>query len=132
MLNAVRQSDLTKLKQLYAQGLSMSACNQFSESIVHLACRRSNLEVVEFLLTHGADLKLIDDYGRNPLHDACWRSEPHFEIVTMILDKDPSLLYMQDVRGCTPLQYVRREHWLLWCAYLYSKRNLYWCNSSTL
>lgn len=123
---AVRNSDLDKIIILHEQGKSLSACNKYSESIVHMACRRADKEVVSFLIKNGADLCIVDDYGRTPLHDACWRAEPSFDIVTMILDHHISLLRYCDVRGSMPLNYVREEHWLEWCAYLFNQINKYW------
>jgi hypothetical protein len=65
---AIRNSDLQSIKTLHQAGRSMSACNRFSESIVHMACRRAELDVVQFILTHGGDVNIVDDYGRTPLH----------------------------------------------------------------
>ena len=104
----------------------MSACNKFSESVIHMACRRADLDVVEFILTHGGNIGIIDDYGRTPLHDACWRIEPRFDIVTMILDINIDLVRFADKRGSIPLHYVRPEHWMQWCAYFYHQREKYW------
>lgn len=104
----------------------MSACNQYSESIVHMACRRAELDVVEFVLQNGGDITIVDDFGRTPLHDAFWRIEPRFDIVTMILDKNLDLLRYADKRGCIPIKYVREEHWIHWCAYFYYQREKYW------
>jgi hypothetical protein len=104
----------------------MSACNRFSESIVHMACRRSNFEVAEYILANGGDCDIVDDFGRTPLHDACWRIEPRFDIVTLLLDRNVDLLRTVDVRGATPLKYIRSEHWLQWCAYLFHQKDKYW------
>lgn len=105
---------------------SMTACNRFSESIVHMACRRASAEIVQFLITHDAEIDIVDDYGRTPLHDACWRPEPRFDIVTLLLDANLDLLRYQDARGFIPLQYVREDHWLHWCAYLFNQIEKYW------
>ena len=104
----------------------MSACNRFSESIVHMACRRSDFEVAEYIIRNGGDCNIVDDYGRTPLHDACWRSEPRFDIVTLLLDTNLALLRTMDVRGAVPLKYIREEHWLQWCAYLFHQKDKYW------
>lgn len=104
----------------------MTACNRFSESIVHMACRRASAEVVQFLIAHDAEIDIVDDYGRTPLHDACWRPEPRFDIVTLLLDANLDLLRYQDARGFVPLQYVREDHWLHWCAYLFNQIEKYW------
>jgi hypothetical protein len=104
----------------------MSACNRFSESIIHMACRRATYPIVEYILLHGGDCTMVDDYGRTPLHDACWRANPGFDIVTLLLDKNTDLLLTMDVRGATPLKYVHEEHWLQWCAYLFHQKDKYW------
>lgn len=128
---AIRNSDLPTIRALHGQGKSMSACNRFKESIVHMAARRAELDVVEFILDHGADLTIVDDYGRTPLHDACWRPEPRFDIVTLIMDRHLDLVRYSDKRGSIPLKYVREEHWVQWCAYLYHQREKYWPSMNT-
>ena len=125
-LQAVRTSDLSKIKALHRQGRSMAACNIYSESMIHMACRRADLTTVNYVLSHGADLRGIDDFGRTPLHDACWRATPRFDIVTLLLDIDPDLILTVDIRGSTPLSYVRKEHWLQWCAFLFHQKDRYW------
>jgi len=126
LVNAIRTSDLDGLKKMRASGKCMSACNQYSESIVHMACRRSDYNIVEYLLQCGGDVQIVDDFGRTPLHDACWRPEPRFDIVTLLLDKNASLLQLTDSRGSTPLNYVREADWLQWCAYIFYQKERYW------
>lgn len=123
---AIRNSDLPKIRYLWSTGRSMSACNRFCESIVHMACRRADRDVIEFILSHGGEIDLVDDYGRTPLHDACWRKSPRFDVVTILMDKNIDLIRYSDARGSTPLKYCREEHWLHWCAYLYNQREKYW------
>jgi hypothetical protein len=126
MVDAVRNSNLPKLKALASSGRNLSACNKFSESIMHMACRRSDFDTVKFLIDNGANIMIVDDYGRTPLHDACWRTEPRFDIVTLLLDKNLEILRMTDVRGSCPLNYVRQEHWVHWCAYFFHQKEKYW------
>jgi hypothetical protein len=128
LIASVRNSDYNRLVDFYNEGRHMTSCNKFSESIIHMACRRSHYNIVQFLLLHGGDFSIVDDYGRTPLHDACWRTEPAFDIVTLLLDSDNNaerLLYM-DARGSVPLQYVRQDHWMQWCVYLYHQKEKYW------
>ena len=84
---AVRGSDVKRLRQLALEGRHMNACNKYGESIVHMACRRGDLEVLTFLVSTGAILDVADDFGRTPLHDACWTPEPRFDVVTFLLNK---------------------------------------------
>jgi len=126
---AVRTSNLDKIKMLAEKGKSMRACNKFCESILHMACRRSEFSVVQFLLNDDTNIQEswpVDDFGRTPLHDACWRPEPRFDVVTLLLDRDVDLLRMEDVRGSTPLSYVHEEHWLAWCAFFFHQKEKYW------
>jgi len=127
VLSAVRNSDVVSLNKLRCEGRSLSACNKFGESVIHLACRRSDYETVEFILSHvGGELWIKDDYGRNPLHDACWRTYPDFRIASLIMNRNPDLIRMQDVRGSTPLDYVRKDHYYLWYEFLYRNKEKYW------
>lgn len=126
IVTAVRTSDLESLKRMHAEGKCLSACNKFSESIIHMACRRSDFKVVDFMVRNGGQISLIDDYGRTPLHDACWRSSPQFDVVTLLLDRNLDLLRMLDVRGASALNYVCEDQWLHWCAYFYHQKEKYW------
>jgi Ankyrin repeats (3 copies) len=80
VVNAVRGSDMVSLRALQTAGVSMNACNRFGESILHMAARMGALEMVEFMVAASISatgsevggLCISDDYGRLPLHDACW------------------------------------------------------------
>ncbi|GFH55103.1 hypothetical protein CTEN210_11579 [Chaetoceros tenuissimus] len=119
VIQAIRQNDVKYLRTVRKEGRSLQACNNFGESLSHLACRRSSVELIRFLLEEGnVSLRVRDDYGRTPLHDALWRKEPDFELVSLILDHEPELLMISDKRGHLPLDYCRREHWGQWIYYL--------------
>ena len=124
-VNAVRSSDVDCLRTLLSNGQSLQCCNRFGESLLHVACRRSNAEIVSFLL-HEAKVSpcIRDDYGRTPLHDACWRGNPEYEIVELLLSVEPRLAYVKDVRGHRPFQYARKEHWPHWREFIDRKREL--------
>jgi Ankyrin repeats (many copies) len=48
---AVRNGDLAKLKELYYEkGFSLSACNRFGESLLHVCCRRGHAKMIEFMI----------------------------------------------------------------------------------
>lgn len=124
-LSAVRTSDVNSLRQLHAAGHSLECCNRFGESLLHVACRRSSAEIVAFLLNEAkVSPRIRDDYGRTPLHDACWRGNPEYEIVELLLSVEPRLAFVKDVRGHKPFQYARREHWSGWRKFIDQKREL--------
>ena len=121
-LEAVRKQDIEKLKKFHAEGRPLKCSNRFGESILHLACRKGFAEVVDFLInTAKVPVWVKDDFGRTPLHDACWTIEPNFQLMDLLIDAAPDLLLISDARGHTPLSYVRREHWGVWAKYLDGK-----------
>ena len=103
----------------------MEACNQYCESILHFASRKASLEMVQFMLTHGARC-FVDDAGRLPMHDVCWRARPAFDIVSLLLNHDLSMLLVQDRFGAFPLDYVNSRQWKEWRRYLDSIKDQYW------
>ncbi len=123
-VKAIRSNNLDKLRQLWCSGKSMDACNQFGESVLHMACRRGYANIVEFLLR---EVKVrsdrCDDFGRNPFHDALWTSTPNFEVVDLLIDlADPALMLSEDVRGNHPFAYARSDHSERWIEFLEKRR----------
>ena len=114
VVNMCRTNDVEGLAEIMECGLSYNPCNQFGESLIHMACRRGNYPMLKYLVDRGCSVQICDDFGRTPLHDACWTSEPNFKIVELILDTDTRLLHIVDCRGATPLAYVKRENWQKW------------------
>jgi len=118
----------TKGETTYAQPFRCS--NRFGESLMHLACRRGRTEMVRFLVEElpGGNpsqmLSIKDDCHKTPLHDACWTPDPNFELVELILEHAPEQVLMQDVRGNTPFDYVRKEDHGLWLRFLWERRSL--------
>lgn len=104
--------------------------NRFGESLMHLACRRGRTEMVRFLVEElpGSSpsqmLSIKDDCLKTPLHDACWTPSPNFELVEFILQHAPEQVVMQDIRGNTPFDYVRKEDYQVWLRFLWERRSL--------
>jgi hypothetical protein len=125
LLNCVRQNDLVKLRALHKEGKVINCSNKFGESLLHLACRRSYTEIVEFLIKEAkVNVNIRDDYRRTPLHDACWTIEPNFALVDMLIKLYPEHMVMEDVRGFTPFDYVRHEHKGKWLHFLWQRRSI--------
>lgn len=111
-VDAIRANDVQALQNLYSNGTNFQCANKFGESLIHLACRRSHRDVVSFLINEaGVSLRVRDDFGRTPFHDACWRGELDLELIDMLLDKEPTFLMLTDKRGHCPLDYTRRGQW---------------------
>ena len=126
VVKAIREGNAQKLRDMFLQGRTFDASNRFGESLIHMACRRGDMNVIEFLIEEaGVRLDVSDDFGRTPLHDACWTSKPNLDVVGLLLKKvPPNMFLMEDVRGHTPFHYARREHWPTWVAFLQENAQL--------
>ena len=126
LVQAVRTGDAKLLASLLRAGLSRNPCNAFGESIVHMVCRRGEMDLLQVLKDAGTSLQVSDDFGRTPLHDACWTATPNFDVVDLILRSDSRLLRICDCRGASPLSYVKRDNWSAWVEYLNSRKEEFW------
>jgi Ankyrin repeats (3 copies) len=121
LVAAVRNDDVATLRRIHEENPTRSLLcgSKFGDSIIHLACRRNCVKVLEFLLCE-MDLspQLVCDYGRTPLHDALWNTKLNERILTLLLNKCPALLFVTDHRGSTPLSYTPRDQWTYICRFL--------------
>ncbi|KAG7340797.1 ankyrin repeat domain protein [Nitzschia inconspicua] len=124
LLGLVRNQDLKGLQVRLEQGKLLNACNNFGESLLHLACRKGLTQVVEFLVcTARLSCLVHDDYGRTIWHDACWTVRPEWALVEFLLEQAPFLLTMSDVRGHIPVDYVPKSDWAVWVSFLEQHRD---------
>ena len=124
-VRAIRSKNLPRLQELHQGGKNLNACNQFGESLLHMACRRGDLEILKYMI-HEAHVvvDIADDFGRNPLHDAAWTPSPNFDVMDLLMEvADPCMFLAADVRGSTPFDYARKEHWASWIQFLESRKD---------
>lgn len=126
LVKAVHTSDVALLGRLLDCGLSPNPCNQFRDSLLDLVCKRANVPIFECLLKSGADLQVVDGFGRTPLHHCCWASNFSRRIVESILERDPIQIFMEDKHGQTPLEYVRADVSGEWIDFLEEVANKFW------
>ena len=125
VVKVVREGNLEKLRLMHKDGQTLQCCNRFGESLLHMACRRGLIDIVKYLINEAnVSLRLRDDFGRTPLHDAFWTGEPNLCLIEFMLTKEPDLILMKDKRGHCPLEYARKNHWSQWSEFLISKPNL--------
>lgn len=118
LVAACRDNDVAKLKELSLSS-RLDCCNRFGETLLHMSCRRGFQETVDYLLQDvQLSVRVRDDCGRTPFHDACWNPTPQLDICTQLLERDPALLLLTDNRGATPFQYARPQHWPTWRKFL--------------
>ena len=113
------------LRQMLQAGLSPNACNQHGESLLHMVCRHGKTELFRILVAFDVDLQVCDDYGRTPMHDVCWASQPSSEIAKSLLRADPALLFLYDARGSLPLAYCTKSNWQFWRLFLEENADAY-------
>lgn len=118
------------LRAVLCAGLSPNPCNMHGESLLHSVCRKRNLPALQVLVERGSDLHVCDDYGRTPLHDACWSNEPNFDVIDCLLTQDTDgplyLFHLLDSHGGSPLSYVDKIIWHDWLCYLEARKDKFW------
>ena len=120
LVGAVRDQNLDKVQELQAQGHPLQARSQFGESILHVCARRGTPEMLRFMLQQeGVSARTCCDYGRTPLHDAAWSTDPvSLEMMKILIQECPDLLLILDKRGFMPLDYIPKERWPHACHFL--------------
>ncbi|CAN0248793.1 unnamed protein product [Pylaiella littoralis] len=98
MSDLARRGDVEGLQKVLEAGRGMDASNKFGESVVHIACRRGNIDVLRFLVANGGSLTACDDLGRFPLHEVCWAKRPRFDIVRVFLEEERRVNNSQRLR----------------------------------
>ena len=126
MAHLVRTNNAAKLGEALKCGLSPNPCNEYGESLLHTICRRGKDVLLRVMLENGSSLAVSDDFGRTPLHDACWMSAS-FDVVQILLQHHVRrLFFLADSRGSLPLDYVQPQHYGAWIQFLDSHKDEYW------
>jgi ankyrin repeat protein len=71
-----------------------------NDAILHIAVHRNDLDVVDVLIAHGADVNRIGDMGATPLHVAC--TAGHLEAAKRLVDAGANLAPVNEF-GFTPM-----------------------------
>jgi ankyrin repeat protein len=125
-VSAIRSKDVASLRNMHKEGKSFDGCNRQGETLLHLACRRGDVETIEFLIREaGVCTDVCDSLGRTVFHDACWRPEPDFAVMDcLIRTVSPEHLVAKDVRGHAPFDYTRQEHREAWNGFIDQSKEL--------
>ncbi len=108
---AVSRNDKSHIQKLLSQNIDINRQNDSGETALHIAARHGYSEIVELLLSHGANPNIKDTmemWGLTPLHQALISRN---EVTSVILLKHPrSDLSIRDNSGQTALEYAREEN----------------------
>ena len=126
LVKAVHSGDTQALTAFLDCGLSSNPCNSFGDSILSLVCKRGDEAMFQVFVDHGCDLQVSDSFGRTPLHHAAWAGTFSKVMIKSILDQDLLQLLVQDKQGKCALEYVRKERFPDWLAFLKESLDTYW------
>lgn len=101
---AVRYSHVELVKRILSVESGASTANVPNAEgsyPIHIACKNSNVKVVQLLLDANAKLKIQDSSKRYPLHIACELG--NYELVDLILSRGPRIILETNEQGETPL-----------------------------
>ncbi|XP_065673825.1 golgin subfamily A member 4 isoform X2 [Hydra vulgaris] len=73
---AVWQGDLLKLKEIAnnKKKVNWNETDKENRTVLHLACAQGFAEIVEFIISNGANVNMSDSEGKTPLMKACEQS----------------------------------------------------------
>ena len=72
--NACREGDLQQVRALVEQNSAdVEARDTYGRTPMHWACEEGHLEVLQYLVLHGGDIRTPDGVARTPMHWACYR-----------------------------------------------------------
>jgi hypothetical protein len=126
LIDLLKRQDEEKIREILSCGVSANACNIHGESLMHKACRMGFHRILQIFIDFGGEIKISDAQGRTLLHDTCWGARPSFQAFSLLIQREPSLLFMADCRGVCPLDYVRKDHYIFWIDYLECIVDKYW------
>ncbi|KAF6035878.1 ACBD6 [Bugula neritina] len=95
-----KEGNLKRLKETLVHS-SIDSQDENGLSILHWACDRGHISVVEYLLELKAQVNATDNEGQTPLHYAS--SCGHIDIVKLLVQHSADVSF-KDVEGYTPLQ----------------------------
>ncbi|CAC5396772.1 ASPG [Mytilus coruscus] len=105
MCTSAKTGDILALEKLRGTGGNFSSANQDGRTALHVACREGHLEVVQYLLQHGASVHAKDLDKKTPLMDAV--QNKHFSIISIlvqtgaIITLQPVILAMELCRAAS-------------------------------
>lgn len=108
VFDAAADGDLASVRGFMADGADVNAVNGLGQAPLHLAAENGRLQIVAFLLDHGArvDSPTALYSGTTALSLAAWHE--HLRVVDLLLSKGASA-NAADRQGRTPLHFAARS-----------------------
>lgn len=117
-VNSCASDEMGSVVAMVQQGIEIDARNfDFQRTCLHYAAYKGNLQMVEFLLRHGAAVDVLDKRGQTPLFDSIFvprNNKPSTwdsKVVNVLLANGASkIVNAPDKNGATPLYWACRLH----------------------
>jgi hypothetical protein len=139
-VTAALHSNLTMLRALFEAGVSPNPYDTASRHfLVHTVCNNVNVAALKLMIQYGGPeiVQCIDTYGRTPLHNVCWNidmtaTDDRLEIVKILLQCDPQMLYIKDCRGSEALSYIPECQYSQWMSFFTDIKSDIWYSSKSI
>ena len=106
--HAAYEGDLEKVKEIIDRNpnqINVQEAQGFTP--LHLASGKGHIEIVEFLLNHGADTELEICTGHTPMMLAAWYAgDGKYETIKTLLEHGAKVNHKEDGDGSTALHYA--------------------------
>lgn len=113
IFEAARNGELNIVINLLKENKDLlKSLDQNGRTPLHMACFGAHLDVVKYLIDHGANINASTYAKLTPLHWAVHSySDPVIkkEIIRFLLSKNPELANLQNDKGITPLMWVAND-----------------------
>lgn len=101
-IEALKQNDLAKVKELVQKGENLNDENESGESVLDYALRnRCSFELLMFLVKSGADIRDVDNEGVSIFDMAVTYNNT--QMIEYLIDQGVDVNYTQRKSGFTPL-----------------------------
>ncbi|XP_048257896.1 palmitoyltransferase AKR1-like [Haliotis rufescens] len=108
LCDASKAGNLEEVKRLVSQGVDVNCrWGGWSMTLVMWAAYGGHRDVVELLVSEGADVSLVTGHSYNTLHYACWGG--HLETVKFVLSLHVVDIDARNNRGLTAADLARRR-----------------------